>query len=271
MHDRISVNAICFPGKSLRELPGIWREVGASRVSLVGVDLQQQGRRAAQDALATGRYKLETIPHVFFQNRSVERDENSWRTAREELSRMIDDAKALGARSIYMITGGHGALTWEDAAECFAEALAPCLAQAKLAGIPLMIEDAPPLYAHTHLAHSLRDTVTLAEIAGVGVCIDFFACWAEAGLRESIRRAVPRCHIVQVCDYVYGDRSLPARAVPGDGAIPVKRMIDWILEAGYTGVFDLEIIGPRIDQEGHAVAARRATDRIGEILQSLGA
>lgn len=270
MHDRISVNSLCFPGKSLHELPPVWREIGAHRVSLVGAQLQQEGRRAAQNALATGDYRLETIPHVFFPNQSVERNESTWRDARDGLNRMIDDAKVLGARSIYMITGGHGTLTWEDAAECFSEALAPCLEPARAAGIALMIEDAPPLYAHTHLAHSLRDTVTLAQIAGVGVCIDFFACWAEAGLRESIKRAVPRCQIVQVCDYMYGDRSLPARAVPGDGAIPVKRMIEWILDAGYSGAFDLELLGPRIDREGHVAATCRAADAIGEILQSLG-
>src|SRR6202012_6196074 len=106
------------------------------------------------------------------------------------------------------------------------------------AGIPLMIENAPPLYADSHIAHSLRDAVTLAEIADVGVCIEFFACWTEAGLRESIERALPICHVVQVCDYVCGDRFLPSRAVPGDGAIPVKRMLEWGLQAGDRGPFD---------------------------------
>jgi len=113
--------------------------------------------------------------------------------------------------------------------------------------------------------------VTLAEIADVGVCLEFFGCWCEAGLRDSIQRAMPRCHVVQVCDYVYGDRSLPARAVPGDGIIPVRRMIDWILQAGYRGAFDLELIGPRIDREGHLNAVRRAAHNVGEMLRSLGA
>ena len=70
---------------------------------------------------------------------------------------------------------------------------------------------------------------------------------------------------------MYGDRSLPARAVPGDGAIPVKRMIEWILQAGYRGAFDLELIGPRIDSEGHLNAVRRSAVVVGEMLRSLGA
>lgn len=271
MHERISVDGTCFPGATFRDQAGYWRELGAHRVSLVGPRLRSEGLAAAQAALATGDYKVETVPLGFFPNRSVERNEESWRDARDGLSRRIDDAKALGARSVYMVTGGHGALSWEDAAECFCEAIAPCVAQAKAAGIPLMIEAAPPLYADIHLAHSLRDAMTLAEMAGMGICIDLFGVWTEAGLQDSIKRVVPRCQLVQVCDYVYGDRALPGRAVPGDGAIPLKRLIDWILEAGYTGAFDLELGGPRIDQEGHLAATRRAADNVGEILQSLGA
>jgi hypothetical protein len=51
----------------------------------------------------------------------------------------------------------------------------------------------------------------------------------------------------------------------------VKRMIEWVLKAGYRGVFDLELIGPRIDQEGRLNAVRRAADNVGEMLRSLGA
>jgi sugar phosphate isomerase/epimerase len=240
-------------------------------VSLVSVLLLEEGRGAAQEALRAADCRLETIAHPFLHGKHLEATEESWREARDTFDRLLEDACALGARSIYLLTGGHGTLTWEDAAQAFRAALAPCVAKAREAGIPLMIENAPPLYAHTHIAHTLRDAVTLAEIADVGVCIEFFACWTEAGLRESIERAMPRCHVVQVCDYVYGDRSLPSRAVPGDGAIPVKRMIDWILRAGYRGAFDLELIGPRIDSEGQVAAVRRAADNVGEMLRSLGA
>ena len=40
----------------------------------------------------------------------------------------------LGARSIYLLTGGHGTLTWEEAAEVFRAAVAPCVAKARQAG-----------------------------------------------------------------------------------------------------------------------------------------
>jgi sugar phosphate isomerase/epimerase len=201
--------------------------------------------------------------------RHLEPREESWRDARDTLSRLIQTAHSLGARSIYMLTGGHGSLSWEEAAEVFRTAIAPCVIQAKDAGIGLMVENSAAAYADTHIAHTLRDAITLAELAGVGVCMDLFACWAEAGLQESIARAMPGCQLVQVCDYVYGDRSLPARAVPGEGAIPIKRILEWTLQAGYTGVFELELLGPRIDAEGRLSAVRRSAEILGEILKEL--
>ena len=270
MHERLSVHAVCFPGATLSELAVCWRELGARRVTLVSNNLLDEGLEAAQDALRTSHCSVESITHAFMPGRHLELREESWREARDTLSHLIRDAKSLGARSIYMLTGGHGSLAWEDAAQAFRAAIEPCVAQAKAAGIPLMIENSAALYAEVHIAHSLRDAVTLAELADTGVCIDLFACWTEAGLRESIQRAMPRCHLVQLCDYIYGDRSLPARAVPGDGAIPVERILRWMLEAGYAGTFDIELVGPRINAEGNVAAVRRAAENLGHILRSLG-
>jgi sugar phosphate isomerase/epimerase len=271
VHERISVNHLCFQGTSLAEFSGQWRELGARRISFISPPLLAADISSVQQSLASGDYQVETIAHMFMPGRHLSPDEESWQTARTELTQLIEIAEKIGARSIYMLTGGHGTLTWEQAADAFSVAIAPCVAQARTAGIALAIENALPLYSDAHIAHSLRDTVSLAEMAGIGVCMDLYGCWTEAGLRETIERSIPRCHVIQVSDYVYGDRALPSRAVPGDGAIPVQRLLEWALAAGYKGAFDLELIGPRIDREGHLPATRRAAEEVGKVLQSLGA
>jgi sugar phosphate isomerase/epimerase len=269
MHERIAIDSLCFWGQPLPEVATAWRALQPRRVSFYSA-LLEDDLAGAQALVAELGASVETISHAFIDGH-LDRDEARWRQPRARLSRVIDAACALGARSIYLVTGGHGALTWEEAAECFAAAIAPCVAQAQEAGVPLLVECAEPTYAHGTIAHSLRDAVLLAERAGIGVCLDVFACWAEAGLRASLERAMPRCHLIQVADYVYGDRSMPGRAVPGDGAIPLARILGWALEAGYTGGFDLELVGPRIDAEGRLAAARRAADRLGALLDDLGA
>ncbi len=177
----------------------------------------------------------------------------------------------VGARVVYMLTGGRGELSWEHAAERFCAAIAPCVREARQAGVALAIENASALYADLHFAHTLRDTITLAEMAGVGVCIDLFHCWAEADLAGLVERALPRTVQIQLSDYVLGDRALPARAVPGDGAIPIEPFLRQALAGGYTHGFDLELIGPRIEAEGRIAAARRGCQSISTMLERLGA
>lgn len=270
MHERVSVNALCFPGDDLAKMAEHWRALNPARIAFMS-QLLPDDLSVAKEIIAQGPYRFESMTHLFLLGRQNGPDPAIWAQEQAKLGRVIDAAIALGGQSIYMMTGGHGDLVWEAAADCFAQAIAPCLAKTQAAGLELMIETTSPLYADGHLSHSLRDTVELAEIAGLGVCIDLFAVWTEAGLKQTIERAAPRCHLVQVGDYVYGDRGLPCRAVPGDGNIPIERLIDWILSAGYTGAFDLELIGPRIDAEGRRDATRRAADRVSEILTRLGA
>lgn len=270
MHNRISVNSICFMGSSFSQQADYWQQLAPHRVSILGGQVDQEGLDAARQALATGSYRLENIMQPFLPGQNLNPDNSSWEAPRARLNAQIDNAIALGANSIYMVTGGHGGMVWEQAAEVFAEAVAPCVAKAKAAGIALMIENAPFHNADIHIAHSLRDTITLAEMAGTGICIDLFGCWYEAGLRGLIERAMPRCQLVQVSDYVCGDRAPAARAVPGDGHVPLLRLLEWILAAGYQGAFDLELFGPRIEQEGRLEATRRTCERLSEMLVALG-
>jgi len=268
VHDRISINNLCFPGSPLVTDLERWRELRARRIGIQTAKMQAEGWDPCIESLRLSGFEVETIVHL---NANRFDDEAQIEAFGKELSRTLAAAKRLGAHTVYTTSGARGSLTWEETAERFCSAIAPCAEAARRDGIALLVEPAPVLYAEFYFTHTLRDAVQLAEQAGVGVVIDIFSCWTEAQLRESIERAMKRCHLVQVADYVLGDRAFPCRAVPGDGTIPLARIIGWILEAGYGGAFDLELIGPRIDKEGHCEAVRRTAERLGEMLVRLGA
>ena len=268
MHDRISVNNLCFPGSPLATDIERWRSLGARRIGIQTAKMESEGWDQYVERVRGSGFEVETIVHL---NTKRFDDEAQIESFTKELSRTLAAAKVLRARTVYTTTGARGTLTWEETAQRFCSAIAPCAEEARRAGIELLVEPAPTLYADLYFTHTLRDAVQLAEQAGVGVVIDTFSCWTEAQLRESIERAMKRCHLVQVGDYVLCDRALPCRAVPGDGTIPLARIIGWILEAGYRGAFDLELMGPRIDKEGHYQAVRRTVEQLGELLIRLGA
>lgn len=272
MHERIAINHLCFMADSMPKFAEHVRALGAKQISLLGPLLLGEGGAEAADALVkSGNYGVATITQPFQMGQHISSDESQWVTPRARLSQLIDIAASLNAKSIYMVTGGHGTLDWEEAARCFAAAIAPCVAQSEAAGVQLMIETTNPFFADIHITHSLADTIRLAEIAGIGVCIDLFACWTESDLKRKIAQAIPKCRAVQFSDYAYGDRTIPERAVPGDGAIPLERLFGWVLDAGYEGAFDMELGGPRIAVEGEFAAMRRAADYVTELLIRLGA
>ncbi len=263
-HPRLSVHNVTFYGAPLTDLHAYYAELGVARLSILDNQLLDP---EFSILLQHNDYTVEAVTHVFAGG-AVTNDSHD---ARAALNQVIDAAAGVGARTVYLLTGGRGPFSWAQAAERFCEMIAPCVTRAEHAGVALAIDHASSLDADIHLAHTLRDTVTLAEMSELGVCIDVFHCWAEADVYDMVRRALPRTALIQLSDYVLGDRSLPARAVPGDGVIPLKTFVGQALEGGYAHGFDLELIGPRIDEEGRLEAARRACDVVATMLERLGA
>jgi len=266
MHRSLSINTLSLPVGSFESNIDRVARLGARAISPDLEQLQQLGAAKASLLIRDAGLAVATLTHRSFGYATPAEAE----AARERLMRTIDEAATLGAKSITMTTGGRGALTWASAAERFAEAVAPCGLRAREAGVALGIEPTSHLYADASIAHSLSDSLRLAQKAGISIVIDIFACWFDADIEQAIGDAGHHTVLVQISDYVYGDRGLPCRAVPGDGAIPLDRLVPAIVQAGFQGYFDLEIIGPRLAAEGSEQGLFRAAAYMGKLLESAG-
>jgi sugar phosphate isomerase/epimerase len=266
MHSSLSINTLCFLAAPLTQHVAQVAALGARGISPDLEQVEAIGAATARRLFADAGLDIATLTHRAFGYSSPA----EMAAARERLARTIDLAAAIGAHSIIMTTGGRGGLSWGDAAQRFAEAVAPCAVQAQAAGISLGIEPTSHLYADVSIAHRLTDCVHIARQAGISVMIDLFACWCDADIDAALAEAGPATALVQVSDYFYGDRGLPCRAVPGDGAIPLASLIPAIMTAGFRGYFDLEIIGPRLHAEGAEQGLRRAGVFLGKLLEDAG-
>jgi sugar phosphate isomerase/epimerase len=269
VHPRISLHQVAFVRDGTPAFVDFCRKNAVPNMTLVSLLMTEQADiELVKTATAQGGPKASVVNHPFAVFPNLEEDTGQ---AAQKLLQAIDVAASIGAGAIYMQTGGRGKLDWEQAANRFVELLAPCREAARKSGISLMIENASAFNIDLHIAHTLADTILLAERAQIGVCIDLQPCWGEAGLAQLFRRALPITQLVQVSDYVMGDRVAPCRAVPGDGAVPLERLMSDLLDAGYGGLFDLELVGPRIEQEGAAGASIRALEWLSQRLTTLGA
>jgi sugar phosphate isomerase/epimerase len=266
MHPQISINVLSLAPAAFDQQVEAVARIGARAIT---PDIGQLGDVSSAHAarlIGAAGLQAAALTHRAFSFG----DPAETLAARERLERSIDYANAIGAPAIVMTTGGRGTLNWGDAAKRFAEGIAHCIAQAQKAGIKLGIEPTSHLYADASIAHRLSDCAEIAQQAGISVVIDLFACWTDSNIDAAITAAAPITSLVQISDYVYGDRGLPCRAVPGDGAVPLERLIPAIVAAGFRGTFDLEIIGPRLETEGAEIGLKRAADVIGRTLQMAG-
>ncbi len=262
MHPQISINTLCLPAAPFGAHAEAVARLGARGISPgVAAVLECGVAETARTIRDTG-LDMATMTHLSFGYATPDAKAE----ARERLLRTIGIAAEIGAQSVIMTTGGRGDLSWGDAAEAFADAMAPCADAARAAGITIGIEGTSHLYSDVSIAHRLADTAKLARMAGISVMLDTFACWFDSDIEAAIAEAGPLIGLVQVSDYVYGDRGLPCRAVPGDGASRLDRIIPAIVATGFAGYYDLEVIGPRIVAEGAEAGLRRAADFIGGLL-----
>jgi len=266
LHRAISINTLSLAPAPLAGLVDSVARLGAAAISPDLEQLLEAGPAQAVRLLRDSGLALATITHRAFGFATPDEAQ----AARERLLATIDLAVDAGAQSIIMTTGGRGALAWGEAKARFAEAIAPCAEAARTAGVTLGIEPTSHLYADVSIAHRLSDTVAIARHAGIGVMIDIFACWFDADIEQALAAAAPLAPMIQLSDYVHGDRGLPCRAVPGDGAVPWDRLLPVLVAAGFGGWYDLEIIGPRLQAEGHEAGLRRAARFIGALLEGCG-
>ena len=245
-YERAGITAI---GASLAKLDAAGLEAGAQR-------LRDAGLRVT-NLIGLGPFRLD--------------QPEQWLTQRDRLRRALDAAEAVSAECMILTTGPAGQLPWEDAADALETALDPVIEDARTRGIPFGLEHTNSLRADVGFIHSLRDCVDVARRLAIGVCVETNACWAERGLGTTIRDGVDTFRIVQVSDYAIGTTSTPNRLVPGDGDIPFDRILGQVLVAGYSGCFDLELIGPKIDEEGYEQACTRSVQTLGKMLETLGA
>jgi sugar phosphate isomerase/epimerase len=254
VHPRLSVNAICSMHQSLAEDIALWADLGIDHVGLISPKFDATGHDAGRQLVLDAGLRV-----------------SSMSCYRDGIADTLDLTAAVGTHVLYVPPGTAGAASWEDAARAFCEDVAPLVARGEELGVRLAVEPTNPLRTDVSFVHCVRDALDLAAMAGTGVVVDVYSCWYERGLDELVRKHVDDVALVQLCDYALGTFDMPNRCAIGDGDIPLERLLRLVLDAGYEGPFDLEILGPRIEDEGYRAPIARSVERASELLERLGA
>jgi sugar phosphate isomerase/epimerase len=251
VHSRISVSEVCSGPIPFLEEVQFWKKLGVNNVGMISPKLEPIG------------WDTTLVAETGLRVSNVGTEERSAADA-------VEFAAAMGADSVWLEPGSIGSRTWEEAADDFCQRIRPTVTRANELDIPFALQPTNALRLDLSFIFTLRDSLELARTAGTGVVLELQCCWYERGLEELVRRNVDMLTLVQISDYQIGSLSSPNRSVIGDGDIPLERLLAMILDAGYEGMFDLEILGPKIEAESYLSATRRSLERAGEMLDRIG-
>jgi sugar phosphate isomerase/epimerase len=263
MHPRICVNGISSWNWTLEQDIAFYRSAGINVVNIpvlkFNADIQ-----AGVDAIKRSGLNVVSLadggrPLIGGQ-------------ALDTLQPGIDAAAALRSPLLYFVSGGcPSRMPTDEAYAALVEALLPVTAYARSKGVRLALEHTSTATRSHGFIHTLSDAAELSRDAGISICLELQNCWYERHLERLFKQNVDRFAIVQVSDFLVGEEPRMNRRVMGDGSIPLEWMMERLLAHGYTGFFDIEILGPSIEAEGYPSAIRRAVDWLSERLVAWGA
>jgi len=280
MHPRISVHGFCGSRSTLEEDIQFWRESGVNRV---GIPMPKVDNLAWDQSIELDHSSRENsikrildanldICHVTVVKAFDLTDPAAWDGQRQAVMDVIDIAHTLSADRLCITAGPSGMLLADEAAKAFSEAFMPVKDYADNSNLNIAIEHNHVVRRDLGFLNSLRDAVAYARQTDIKVCAEVQNFWVEYDLERTIRSSLDVIDLVQISDWVRTDSSVPPnRAALGDGDIPLERIISMFLEAGYEGVFDIELVGPRIDAEGFQTAVTRSIEWLANTLDRLGA
>lgn len=255
MHEQ-AANLVAFPRTS--DIDGVLAELEPTRVHSIvvpGWTLDFNGWGKCRESLAASRFAVRSLIATSFLTLP---DRSKWSAEQQRLRDFVDLCVALECPRFYGTTGPRGDLYFDEAVDRLAKGLAPVLDYASKRGVSMLLETTQPLRVDLHFVFSIPDLVEVCQRAGVGMCFDIGSCWTERDIERKLEEFASQASMVQLSDFVPGTISSMERAVPGDGAVPLERIVAALVRGRFSGLWDIELLGDRSQGESPAEALDRS-------------
>jgi sugar phosphate isomerase/epimerase len=230
---------VCGPEVPFPAFAEAAARAGLSAVGLTRAAVAEMGVRPLARCLADNGLAVSSLNSAgYFTGGDAE-------AARRENEEIVEQAAALGAEVLCVITGGLGTPSL-DPAEARArvrDGLEGLHRVARAAGVTLGLE---PIHPADIVAKGCINSVAAADaltrdLDGMKLILDFYHSWWDPDL-VSFAAEAPECvALIQVCNVRFSD-SLPAgRDVLAGGGLDMRPLCRRILEGPYSGRFELEL------------------------------
>jgi sugar phosphate isomerase/epimerase len=234
---------------------GVWRQ-----------KLSDFGEEAGVDLLAESGL---TVSHLSWAGGFTGSDGRGFQDAVDDGLQAIRLAGALGAGCLVVFPGGRNHHILRHAERLFHLALEQLLSLAEAADVTLAIEPMHPACS--------RDWTFLTDVQSalawienlnsprLKLVLDTYHFGQDRSLLANLSEVVPHLALVQLGDRCVPHSSESLRCPLGAGYTPLRDIVSGLVDAGYTGVFDVELPGVASGPAGYEqllVDTRKKCERL---------
>ena len=234
---------------------GVWRQKISDYGEEEGVDLLAESGLQVTNLLWAGGF--------------TGSDGRSLEDAIDDASHAIRLAGAMDAGCLVIYSGGRNNHTFRHAERLLRMALDRLLGLAEAADVTLAIEPMhPACAAEWTFLTDLESTIALVDSyqnEHLKIVFDAYHFGHDRSVLANLGEIVPYTALVQLGDRLTAHNIDHDRCQLGQGIVPLPEVLSGLLDAGYEGNFDVELVGQDIEPSGYQsllAASRRAFEEL---------
>jgi sugar phosphate isomerase/epimerase len=157
----------------------------------------------------------------------------------------------LRAGCLIIHSGARGVHTHKHARRLFRQALDKLLPLAEERGVTLAVEpmrgDCGSDFTFLNCLDETLDLVATYDSSALRIALDTYHWGHQPTFLDRLTQLVPRLALVQLGDAREPPAGEPNRCQLGDGTIPLRQIIRCLVAAGYSGFYEVELMGEEIE------------------------
>jgi sugar phosphate isomerase/epimerase len=170
----------------------------------------------------------------------------------------------LQAGSLVVVSGPRAGHTWNHARRLLCDALAKLGDAAARVNVPLALQPRHPCSA-TDWSYLTTLDATLEVLNDlqhpfVGLAFDVFQMSNEPDLANRVSDALPWIKTVQLSDGTASPVSDHDRLLPGEGTLPLPRIVGELESGGYQGFYNIELWSEAVWKQDYLQVLKRCRD-----------
>lgn len=249
---RLSMNEITTYRWSFAEDIENYQQAGYDSIGVWRQKISDWGEDESVDLLAESSLR---VSNLLWAGGFTGSDGRALDESVEDAADALRLAAAVQAGCLVIYPGGRNNHTFRHASRLLHMALEELLPLAEAVEVPLAME---PMHAAcaadwTFLTDLRSVMVLLEEFHSpyLKLAYDTYHSPLEAGQRELLIEAAPQLGIVHLADRRLPPTCDQERCLLGCGQLPLGEIVGTLLEAGYSGAFDVKLMGPEIESSDY--------------------